>query len=96
MVIQKLQELGIHVKDREGEQRVLCPECSHLRRKKNDQCLAVRIDGDGARFHCWHCDFKGGVSKDFGGGRRMDAGKKRDKPGDFGQSRRRLQYGVLS
>jgi hypothetical protein len=35
-----------------------CPQCSYTRRKKNDRCLSVLIDGRGVRAHCHHCDWK--------------------------------------
>ena len=31
--------------------------------QKADRCLSVRIEHDGAVFHCWHCDWSGGVSE---------------------------------
>jgi hypothetical protein len=57
MVSARLQALGISVPSRQGEHRTQCPQCSQTRRKKRDRCLSVRIDHDGAVFHCWHCDW---------------------------------------
>lgn len=37
-----------------GKAKLLCPACSHLRKKKNDPCLSVDIDNGLAK--CWNCD----------------------------------------
>lgn len=37
----------------------LCPNCSHLRRKKHDPCLSVLIDRRGVRWRCHHCGWDG-------------------------------------
>src|SRR5206468_8203263 len=37
----------------------ICPECSHLRRKKHQKCLSVLIDGKGVRWNCHHCQWIG-------------------------------------
>lgn len=61
----KLAEKGIHLpKLSIGEYRVLCPECSHTRKKKNDKCLSVTVKSgsDGAVWYCHHCEWTGGVS----------------------------------
>ena len=37
-----------------GEVKILCPNCSHTRRKKTDPCLSVNIEtGVG---YCWNCE----------------------------------------
>lgn len=51
---------------RQGEYRVICPVCSHTRTKKNEECLAVRIDERGFTFHCHHCGWTpDGVPRDL-------------------------------
>lgn len=45
-----------------GEITMLCPECSHTRKKKHDKCLSVNIDKQ--VWHCNHCGFKGYVKPD--------------------------------
>lgn len=45
-----------------GDQKILCPQCSHTRRNKSDPCLSVKIDDDGATWKCHHCGWRGGVS----------------------------------
>jgi hypothetical protein len=94
MVIEQLERLGIRVRNQLGEQRTQCPQCSANRHKKRDRCLAVRVDSDGAQFHCWHCDWAGGVSADER--RNSLGGKQKHQRGDFGAHGRRLRYGVLS
>ena len=44
--------------DREGTQRLPCPECEKGAR---DTALAVTIDHDGAVWQCFRCGFKGAV-----------------------------------
>lgn len=40
-----------------GEVQVICPNCSHTRKKKTDKCLSVNLDK--AVWNCHHCDFTG-------------------------------------
>jgi twinkle protein len=40
-----------------GEQKTVCPKCSHTRKKATQKCLNVNLD-DGV-FNCWHCGFSG-------------------------------------
>src|SRR5262249_3394044 len=37
----------------------ICPKCSHDRKKKKLKCLSVKIDADGACWHCNHCEWSG-------------------------------------
>jgi len=54
-----LEGRGIHLKKHQpGERRAPCPEC---RRGKKDDALAVKIDHDGATWHCHRCGWKGGI-----------------------------------
>jgi len=82
-ILDELRVRGIQgARLRLGEYRVRCPECSNTRRKKKDRCLAVRIEDDGATWHCWHCDWAGGFKVKPEGGRvRQDT---RYQPRDFG------------
>jgi hypothetical protein len=96
MVIDYLTKLGIRVQNKNGEQRTICPECSHLRRKKKDRCLSVKIDADGAQFNCWHCGFHGGTFDEANRPRaRLGGVGSKTKRTDFGADGRRLRYGVL-
>lgn len=71
-----LDRLGIRVRSHaEGRwQKVLCPRCSHTRRKKREPCLRVKIDRDGVVFHCFNCGWKG---KEFKRDERRDTRRRR-------------------
>ena len=74
---------------------MLCPECSHLRRKKNNKCLSVKINAESGLWNCFNCGWHGGV---FAGQERRNyvaTRGKGDKSGDFGTARRRQRYNVF-
>src|SRR6516225_9352132 len=51
---------GIHLKNyNPGNHTSICPQCSQDRKKKKTKCLSVRIDDDGACWHCHHCGWIG-------------------------------------
>jgi hypothetical protein len=55
-----LQKLHIVVpRQNVGAYLTICPQCSHLRRKKRNRCLSVKITTDAVLYHCFHCDWKG-------------------------------------
>ena len=55
-----LNQLGIKIKTSKfGEQKVKCPKCSHLRKKKAEPCLSVNVEEGWWR--CHHCSWKGSV-----------------------------------
>ncbi len=56
---EKLQDLGIELKRSSGYVKTTCPKCSHQRKKKSDQCLAVDIDQ--GLYNCHHCGWSGNV-----------------------------------
>lgn len=59
----KLTELGIDVYKVRGKQgKVICPKCSHTRKKKTDPCLSVNIE-DGW-YNCHNCGWKGNIRDD--------------------------------
>jgi twinkle protein len=62
-VLQALSEEGIQLRnDAPGDHKVVCPRCSHTRRKKTDPCLSVTIQPDNrAVWKCHHCEFQGGT-----------------------------------
>jgi hypothetical protein len=53
---------GIVGPTKEGQHSTTCPQCSANRKPghQNLTCLSVKVDGDGVRWHCNHCDWKGG------------------------------------
>lgn len=46
-----------------GEVQMLCPKCSHTRKKKHIKCLSVNLDKK--VWHCNHCDWSGGIVEKF-------------------------------
>lgn len=55
-------DYGIDVAGKSGtEVKTTCPECSRTRKKKNYPCLNVNLDK--GVWHCWHCDWSGGLEK---------------------------------
>ena len=55
-----LNQLGIAAKTgKTGEQKIKCPKCSHLRKKKGEPCLSVNVEEGWWR--CHHCSWKGSV-----------------------------------
>ena len=58
----ELGNLGIAVdKIRGNSGKVVCPQCSHTRKKKTDPCLSVNIQ-EGI-YKCHNCQWSGGVAK---------------------------------
>jgi len=58
-----LAAIGIIVKRNSGSEKVLCPKCSHTRKKKNEPCLNVNIDTGVYYCHNPGCDNTGRVLK---------------------------------
>ena len=58
-----LADHNIRLRDlKPGEHKIICPRCSHTRKKKSEPCLSVKIDDDGgAVWNCWHCEWAGNV-----------------------------------
>jgi len=59
---QLLEKTGINLRGKKnGIIKIVCPKCSHLRKKKNDPCLSVNIDE--GTYNCWNdgCEFHGKV-----------------------------------
>ena len=55
-----LNSNGIYLKNYNlGNHASTCPKCSHDRKKKKTKCLSVKIDNDGACWHCNHCEWSG-------------------------------------
>jgi twinkle protein len=61
---EKLFDHGIRLRSyAEGSSKVICPRCSHNRTKRDDPCLSVSVNGEGALWKCHHCDWRGGVNE---------------------------------
>ena len=56
-----LESNGIYARQTYGQERSVCPECSHKRTKSRDKCLAINHD-EGVWF-CHHCGWKGSLNK---------------------------------
>lgn len=57
-------ELGIETRRTHGDDKVLCPKCSHTRKNKKDPCLSINIDE--GTYNCHNnCGFKGRVKSDL-------------------------------
>jgi twinkle protein len=70
MRVKSFKEAGINLgrNKQSGSIKVLCPQCSHRRLKKDDPCLSVSFDrmdtvtGQQCHlFNCHHCHFNGAV-----------------------------------
>ena len=50
---------------RVGQHRIVCPHCSHQRKKNKDRSMSVEILDRDVRYKCWHCGVDGafGVEK---------------------------------
>jgi twinkle protein len=64
ILAEKLFEQGIRARRYvNGDQKLTCPRCSHMRRDRTDPCLSLTIDGDGAVWKCHHCGWTGSVKQ---------------------------------
>ena len=59
MYYEQLSNLGIKLSRRNGQEKTVCPQCSHTRKNKKDKCLSVNITS--GEYHCHNCSFKGNV-----------------------------------
>ena len=62
--MEKIIEKGIQLRNwNAGDHKTTCPQCSHTRRNKKDQCLSVTIEPDGGVvWKCHHCEWSGAVA----------------------------------
>lgn len=58
---QLFEDKGIVTKKNNGTDKVLCPKCSHTRKKKKDPCLNLEFSTGRYFCHNQGCDFSGGV-----------------------------------
>src|SRR5689334_7917336 len=62
---EKLLEHGIRPNSyAEGDQKLLCPKCSHTRRPEHrrEPCLSLTIEAEGAVWKCHNCNWADGVT----------------------------------
>ncbi|NQV38204.1 MAG: toprim domain-containing protein [Candidatus Marinimicrobia bacterium] len=57
--MQTYRDYGIDLPEFVGQKTVLCPECSHTRKKQNEKCLSV--NGDRGVWNCHHCGWTGSL-----------------------------------
>src|SRR5882762_8829589 len=62
---ERLLEHGIRPRSyAPGNHKLLCPQCSHIRKNKSDPCLSLTIEDDGAVWDCKNgCGFRGSVQE---------------------------------
>ncbi len=59
-MLKTFSDYGIDTKGRaSGEVKTTCPQCSASRKKRSYPCLNVNLDK--GVWHCWHCDWAGGI-----------------------------------
>ena len=62
MIVKTFADFGIDTRGKlSGELKTVCPRCSASRKKRNFPCLNVNLDK--SVWHCWHCDWAGGLAK---------------------------------
>ena len=63
-MMDKLAGYGIQLRNtKAGDHKTICPQCSHTRRNKKDQCLSVTIEQSGSVvWKCHHCEWTGAVA----------------------------------
>jgi twinkle protein len=57
------EDLDIRVRRSSGQEKTICPKCSHTRKKKTDPCLSV--DHDKGVWNCHNCNWSGTIKKDY-------------------------------
>ena len=64
--MEALAEHGISLRDYNvGDKKTTCPQCSHTRKNKKDQCLSITLETDGgAVWKCHHCEWSGAIAGD--------------------------------
>src|SRR5437764_8963066 len=62
MLAEQLLQQGIRpTRYDSGDQKLLCPKCSHTRKDRKDPCLSLTIDGESAVWNCHNCSWSGAV-----------------------------------
>jgi twinkle protein len=47
----------------DGDQKLVCPRCSHTRKHRSDPCLSLTIARNEAIWKCHHCEWSGAVNE---------------------------------
>lgn len=56
----KIKAHGIECRNISADQKVVCPKCSHDRKKKNDRCLSVNVEKGVWKCHNPGCEWENG------------------------------------
>ena len=57
---EKFLDIGIDIGNRVGNYHILCPKCSHTRKKTKERCLSINVDK--GLYNCFHCGWSGNVN----------------------------------
>ena len=67
-MFEEVRDLGIVLKSHsKGSQSVVCPTCSHTRKKKSNPSLYLTVFDDHILWKCFHCDWSGGAGNSSNG-----------------------------
>ena len=65
MLAEQLLQQGIRpTRYGSGDQKLLCPKCSHTRKDRKDPCLSLTLDGESAVWNCHNCGWTGAIGGD--------------------------------
>ena len=57
---EKFLDIGIDIGSRVGNYHIICPKCSHTRKKSKDKCLSINVEK--GLYNCFHCNWSGNVN----------------------------------
>ena len=57
---EKFLDIGIDIGNKSGNYHIVCPKCSHTRRKSKDKCLSINVEK--GLYNCFHCSWSGNVN----------------------------------
>jgi len=57
---EKFLDIGIDIGNRSGNYHIVCPKCSHTRKKSKDKCLSINVEK--GLYNCFHCNWSGNVN----------------------------------
>lgn len=77
--MEDLIALGIRLNSYQtGERKTHCPNCTPTRKNKHDRSLSVKIENNGALYHCFNCGWAGRTGAQDS--RKPGAGRRNAKP----------------
>ena len=57
---EKFLDIGIDIGTKTGNYHIICPKCSHTRRKTKERCLSINVEK--GLYNCFHCGWSGNVN----------------------------------